>query len=481
MDTMATLIDALKSTVKKIPDPRTGANTRYLPSDLVLSALACFVSQDGSFLQSQRRMQDNTQLSNMATLYGVKKIPSDDQIRNFIDQVDPHYFDEIYYKIFETLISKKLLDHFKVLDNQYFVIALDGTQYFSSKTIHCDNCIIKEHNNGEIEYVHSVLGASIVSPNTNSIIALPPEHNTKDDTTNKQDCEQKAIFRWLDKHFTVISKISGTKNFLFLTDDLHSHDPFVGALLEYGASFVLVCKESSHKSLYEFTQYNPLNAITYYDKVKGFEDQKLHTIRWLSGLPLHDLSESHRVNWISLEIEGVKKHPEIIKTQDKNKKKKNERKITYQSLIFTFITNIPVNENNVKELIEIGRARWKIENNTFRTLKHGGYNLEHNYGHGKKFLSATLITLNILAYLFHTVLYLEDWHWKNEYDRIGNRIKFFNKLNSLLGKEIFCSFNELFTRLVIARPPPTLQNRLITIKINYHQKMISNLYQRYTF
>ena len=52
---------------------------------------------------------------------------------------------------------------------------------------------------------------------------------------------------------------------------------------------------------------------------------------------------------------------------------------------------------------DCGRARWKIENENNNTLKTAGYHLEHNFGHGKQYLASLLATMNILAFLFHTM------------------------------------------------------------------------------
>ena len=77
---------------------------------------------------------------------------------------------------------------------------------------------------------------------------------------------------------------------------------------------------------------------------------------------------------------------------------------TGESLFYsTWMTDIEVTEHNVKELIEIARARWKIENETFNTLKNQGYHLEHNYGHGKKNLATNFAILTFLAFLVDQV------------------------------------------------------------------------------
>jgi hypothetical protein len=59
---------------------------------------------------------------------------------------------------------------------------------------------------------------------------------------------------------------------------------------------------------------------------------------------------------------------------------------------------------NVADIAAAGRARWKIENETFNVMKHHGYELEHNFGHGETFLAMTLAALNFLAFAWHSAL-----------------------------------------------------------------------------
>jgi hypothetical protein len=454
MNIFPSLITRLRSVISKVIDPRQGANIQYSREDLLISPFACFFSQDGSFLQFQKRMEEEINRSNMGTLFGVKKIPSDDQIRNFVDLIKPDIFNEVFFDILNMAKDQNLLSDMTVLGH-YNVIALDGCEYFNSKNIQCDHCLTRCHKNGVVEKYHSVLGASLVSYRNDTVFSLSPEHITNDGTNNKQDCEQKAIFRWFDKNFCSLSRIIPAENLLFLADDLHSHEPLVSLLNDYNVAFILNCKPNSHKTLYEFTKYNDLEEIRYLDKVKGFKDEKVHIISWLSGLPLRDYEESNNVNLFSLKILNARKVK--IPVEDKNttsKKKKNQFKIEYVDQEFSFITNIPIDKNNVKELVDIGRSRWKIENNNFHVLKHRGYKINHNFGHGKKYLSSTLITLNILAYLFHTMIYLTDEKWRKIYDRINHRINFFKKLVNTLGLFIFYTFDELIDFICQSRPPP---------------------------
>lgn len=65
-------------------------------------------------------------------------------------------------------------------------------------------------------------------------------------------------------------------------------------------------------------------------------------------------------------------------------------------------------EDNAKELVAVGRAQWKIENETFITLKNQGYHMEHNYGHGKKYLAINFALLMLLAFLVDQIAQAKD-------------------------------------------------------------------------
>ena len=105
------------------------------------------------------------------------------------------------------------------------------------------------------------------------------------------------------------------------------------------------------------------------------------TYRFANDVPLTDLDDPLRVNWCELMI-----------TNEKGS-------ILYQN---AFITDHILTDENVEMVVESGRARWKIENENNNTLKTKGYHLEHNFGHGKKYLSSLLAAMNILAFLFLT-------------------------------------------------------------------------------
>ena len=159
----------------------------------------------------------------------------------------------------------------------------------------------------------------------------------------------------------------------------------------------------------------------------------VHRYRWIQGVPLRDGEDALKVNWLEIEILNPR------------------GEVTYRN---SFITNLAISANNVAELAACGRARWKIENETFNVLETGGYHIEHNFGHGKQHLASILVTLNLLAFAFHTTCDIADELWRAAREKIGPRRPFFNHLGSITSFLIFDSWQDLLQTLAFAKPPP---------------------------
>jgi hypothetical protein len=149
-------------------------------------------------------------------------------------------------------------------------------------------------------------------------------------------------------------------------------------------------------------------------------------------VPLRDGVDAMTVNWLMIEIRNA------------------AGELTYRN---SFITDLPTDRDTVVELAACGRARWKIENESFNTLKTKGYNLEHNFGHGTQHLSAVLAILNLLAFVFHTVADLTYDLWLQAINKAGARSRFFQHLRSITVFLVFPSWQNLLTTLAFVHPP----------------------------
>ena len=130
-------------------------------------------------------------------------------------------------------------------------------------------------------------------------------------------------------------------------------------------------------------------------------------------------------------------------------------KTTYRN---SFVTDLAVTKENVAELAACGRARWKIENESFNTLKTKGYNLEHNFGHGEANLAAVLATMNLLAFAMHTVADLVDAAWKAARAAVGTRKRFFEDLRAITTYLVFPSWPVLIETLRSGEPPAQVRD-----------------------
>jgi hypothetical protein len=111
---------------------------------------------------------------------------------------------------------------------------------------------------------------------------------------------------------------------------------------------------------------------------------------------------------------------------------------------------LPVTADRLAELAACGRARWKIENETFNVLKTKGYNLEHNFGHGKQTLANLLVSLNLLAFAFHTIANLCVLAWRTALAARGAKCRFFEHLRTITACIVFPNWQSLLA--VIANP-----------------------------
>src|SRR6267143_818226 len=217
---------------------------------------------------------------------------------------------------------------------------------------------------------------------------------------------------------------------VYLGDDLYSRQPICQAVRAVGGHFLFVCKPSSHPTIEEYLTGIELPELT--KRVKHGRQRFTYTYRWLCDVPLRDGADAMAVNWLTIEIRNA------------------AGELTYRN---SFITDLPVDRDTVVELAACGRARWKIENESFNTLKTKGYNLEHNFGHGKRYLSAVLATLNLLAFTFHTVAELTHDLWLKAINKTAARARFFERLRSITVFLVFPSWQNLLTTLAFAHPP----------------------------
>jgi len=195
--TFSDVVKRLRTTFESFPDRRTGKNTNYTMTDAGLSAFSVFFMQSPSFLDFQRTMQETQGKNNAQTLFGIFQIPTDNHIRSLLDAVEPTAVYPLFDFIFDGFQRAGVIDSFRTKDRQ-LLLALDGTQYFSSQKLHGACCSNKTHGNGKVSYSHTVVTPVLVNPDSDKVIPLAPEFIRPQDGHENQDCEINASLRWLE-------------------------------------------------------------------------------------------------------------------------------------------------------------------------------------------------------------------------------------------------------------------------------------------
>ena len=298
MHPIKALLDALRHCMDMFPDHRKGSNEQYRPADFGMAAFSLFFMQSPSFLAHQRRIEQGCGRSNCQSLFGMTKVPKDSQIRKMLDPVSPAQLFPAFGAIRERLQqSSGLLESFRRLGG-HALIALDGTEYFCSDKLHCENCSRRRRNNGKTEYFHTMLAdralarvpATLVAPGCDKVIPLEPEFITPQDGAEKQDCENRAAKRWLAAHGPCYASLKP----IYLGDDLFARQPLCEAVQAAGGNFFFTCKPSSHALIQEYI--TGVELSTHQTTIRRGKKQVVHRYRWLCDVPLRDGGDALCVN-----------------------------------------------------------------------------------------------------------------------------------------------------------------------------------------
>jgi hypothetical protein len=183
--------------------------------------------------------------------------------------------------------------------DDYLLVPIDGTAFFRSSKIHCENSSVTRNSNGTVSYSHKVLTPVVAAPDNNKVIVPEPEFVTPQDGSAKQDCELNAAKRRIERN----SSLSDRK-VIILGDDLFSGGPFCDLLSAQGFRFILICKPSSHTTLYQYVaELDKKDGITIISQRKwNGKFHGLHTYRYADNLPLKQGDDAPSVNWVELTV-----------------------------------------------------------------------------------------------------------------------------------------------------------------------------------
>jgi hypothetical protein len=397
-----------------VPDHRP-ADTEITLTDALLSAFAMFSLKSPSLLAFDKERA----AGNLETIYGIDRVPCDTRMREILDPIAPESLRPMFKSIFRQLQRGTALEPMEFLDGHY-LLALDGTGYFSSQTIHCTSCLQQVHRNGRITYSHQMLCAALVHPDSRAVIPLMPEPIVKQDGASKHDCERTAAKRFVAK----LRQAPPHLKCIVTEDSLSSNAPHIETLAAHDLHSILGGKEGDHAFLFQQVQAaEDAGRVTSYerhDRAVGV----LHRFRFVNDVPLNASHADVRVHFIEYWESGA------AKVQH-----------------FSWVTDLRVSPRTVYALMRGGRVRWKIENETFKTLKNPGYHFEHNYGHGTQNLSMVFAMLMMLAFLVDQTQQLCCALFQAVWTKMGSKRLLWERMRALFYTYHLGSMRELFEAL----------------------------------
>lgn len=374
------LIALVREDFKKVPDSRAD-NSKISLDDALMSALAMFQLKDPSLLAFDTRRKERPE--NLHTIFGITHIPCDSQMRTLLDPQELFSLRAPFCTVFRQLQRGKDFEKMAYYDGHYLLSA-DGTGFYSSEQVSSPYCMSKKSKNGSILYYQQMFAASFVHPDCKVVIPVCPEIICKRDGSSKNDCERNAAARF----FAEFRREHPHLKVIVVEDGLASNGPHIRELQRLNLRFILGAKPGDHAFL-----FNELNVAVKegrgreIDFIDPEDRKKVHFFKYMNQIPLNKSNPDLLVN--VLEYVQIDKNEKFTK--------------------FSWVTDLPITDENVFELMRAGRARWKVENETFNTLKNQGYNLGHNYGLGEKNLSAVFTLLMMLAFLIDQAQQLGCW------------------------------------------------------------------------
>jgi hypothetical protein len=419
------LIQRLRQRFKTLPEQRRSPS--FSLADTLMAGLAVFSLKDSSLLAFCGRALDH----NLHSVFGLQRIPSDTQMREILDEVDPDWLRPAFKDVFRQVQRGKVLEDYVFLEGCYLV-ALDGVEHFCSQKVHCEHCMTRTHKNGSVSYYHQMLGAVIVHPDFPEVIPLAPEPIQRQDGQTKNDCERNAARRWL-QHFR---QDHPHLPIIVVEDALSPNAPHIRDLKKYHAHFILGVKEGDHQHLFEqFDQRLETDQVgVVYEE--DADTGASRTWTFVNGLSINESNQEIVVNLlVYVEVDAAGK----IHT-------------------WAWVTDLTLRADNVRQVARAGRARWKIENETYNTLKNQGYHFEHNYGHGYKHLAAVFALLMMLAFLIDQVQQKCNPLFRQAWEKKGSKKALWESVRQLFASFEVASMAEIYQGIALGFKRPTLKS-----------------------
>lgn len=398
-------------------DHRAG-NSRYCLPSVLKAAFAMFSLKAPSLLDF--KSQTLPEQNNLRSIYRITEaIPCDNQMRSILDPLDPALVRGVLASVFKHLCRAGVLNRYRYWQ-QYVIVSMDGVEHFSSTKVHCPNCTTRTNRAGEVSFHHGGLAAVMVHPEHHEVFPLEFEPIIKQDGERKNDCERNAAKRLC----RILYERHPRLPILLVEDALYSNAPHLRQITDYGWKYILNVKPDGHKNLFkQFESRRKSRQVKELVKIDEFGVE--HYYAWTNQLWMGEKDLELKVNFLFYEQRMKGREPRR----------------------WTWITNLNLSRSTVEKVEKGGRARWKIENETFNTLKNQGYHFEHNYGHGYQNLASVLAVMMMTAFLVDQIQQGFDGVFQRLRKGLGSKSKLWEMIRGAFRLLMFEKMEILYDHL----------------------------------
>ncbi len=419
------LFYVVRSGFATIPDSRCEDGDISF-TDARMAAFALFSLTAPSLLACDKERAEG----NVHTIYGMARVPCDTHRRASLEPVSPKWLRPVCTSVCRQRQRGKALEERLFLDGHY-VLALDGTGYLSSQTMHCASCLHQVHRHGSITSYQQMLGAAMIHPDRRAVMPLMPAPIVAHDGTGQNDGERHAANRFIAK----LRHDHPHRKCIVTADSLRSHAPHIETLHEHGLHDMLGVKDGDQA--HRFTQVpaaEPAGRVTYYerhDRAAG----GVHRFRFVNDVPRNASNAHVQVNCMAYWAIGHGQPQHL-----------------------SWGTDLRVSKRTVYRLMRGGRARWKIANETCTTLKNQGDNFAHTYGHGAQHLSVVCAMVMMLAFVVDQTPQLCCAVFRAVGTKLGSKRLLWERMRALFDDYALQSMRPLFDTLFygLKKLPPLL-------------------------
>lgn len=341
---------SFSSWLKDIPDFRDKNKSDYSLSQLFWVGVFLFLFKFKSRRNIKFRLNSTEFMKNLNHLIKppncLNTVPHGDTLNYLFKGISSKWFAGVRTEMVRTLIRKKCFINDR-LGGKYYLIVIDGTWVLNFKKRHCKGCLKRAINEDKYIYYHPVLEAKLITFN-GMALSIATEFIENEGLSSKQDCELKAFYRLAKRLKADFPQMK----ICLVADALYAAKQVFDICEKFHWKYIITFKEGSMPETY--AEFESLRDLAPENKENFTTAKVIQDYRWVTEIDY----DAHSLNVL-----------ECIEINRKN------NKVTK----FVWVTNLSIRPDNILQIAQGGRSRWKIENEGFNMQKNGGYGLEHAY------------------------------------------------------------------------------------------------------